>query len=238
MGSSSVIRWMVFQMMTHAPLTWANEINCYFHGQVIGCRRQIPWLEMLTNVIGSGALVHYEVGNRFKSRVVCKKASRKSWQTSPTCRSAFNIVSMDSESHVMCQQYKQNFSVGIWQDRGLLVGHNAVWSPNFYMLCNDLSSVVSRSFGIFYGYLYAKCRSSLFHAFFSGRKWWPRNRKWRPFWVDWVALVIKSLHRKKFGSSNAFSVPDGTLRSLLHLCHVLDYVFSIFHFYEVVNCKP
>ena len=30
------------------------------------------------------------------------------------------------------------------------------------------------------------------------------------------------------GSSNAFPVPDGTL---------LDYVFSIFHFYEVVNCK-
>ena len=39
------------------------------------------------------------------------------------------------------------------------------------------------------------------------------------------------------GSSNAFPVPDGTLGSLLLLCHVLDYVFSIFHFYEVVNCK-
>ena len=41
MGSSSVIRWMVFHMMTHAPLTWAYEINCYFNGQVIGSRRQI-----------------------------------------------------------------------------------------------------------------------------------------------------------------------------------------------------
>ena len=40
------------------------------------------------------------------------------------------------------------------------------------------------------------------------------------------------------GRSNAFPVPDGTLGSLLYLCHVLDYVFSIFHFYEVVNCKP
>ena len=43
------------------------------------------------------------------------------------------------------------------------------------------------------------------------------------------------------GSSNVFHVLDGTLGSFffffLHLCHVLDYVFSIFHFYEVVNCK-
>ena len=77
---------------------------------------------------------------------------------------------------------------------------------------------------------YAKCRSSPFHAFFPDRKWWARNRKWRPFGVDWVPLVIKSLHRK-MGSSNAFPVPDGTLGCLLHLCHVLDYVFSIFHFY-------
>ena len=57
MGSSSVIRWMVFHMMTHAPLIWASEVNCYFNGQVIGSRRQISWLEMLKNVIGSGALV-------------------------------------------------------------------------------------------------------------------------------------------------------------------------------------
>ena len=28
-------------MMTHAPLTWASEINCYFNGQMIGSRRQI-----------------------------------------------------------------------------------------------------------------------------------------------------------------------------------------------------
>ena len=42
---------------------------------------------------------------------------------------------------------------------------------------------------------------------------------------------------KKLGNSNAFPVPDGTLESLLYLCHVLDYVFSIFHVYEVVNCK-
>ena len=41
MGSSSVICWMVFHMMTHAPLTWAYQINCYFNGQVIGSRRQI-----------------------------------------------------------------------------------------------------------------------------------------------------------------------------------------------------
>ena len=41
MGSSSVIRWLVFHMMTHAPLTWASDINCYFNGQVIGSRRQI-----------------------------------------------------------------------------------------------------------------------------------------------------------------------------------------------------
>ena len=41
MGSSSVIRWIIFHMMTHAPLTWSSEINCYFNGQVIGSRRQI-----------------------------------------------------------------------------------------------------------------------------------------------------------------------------------------------------
>ena len=41
MGSSSVIRWMAFHMMTHAPLTWACEINCHFNGQVIGSRRRI-----------------------------------------------------------------------------------------------------------------------------------------------------------------------------------------------------
>ena len=27
-----VIIWMVFHMMTHAPMTWAFEINCYFNG--------------------------------------------------------------------------------------------------------------------------------------------------------------------------------------------------------------
>ena len=58
MDSSSVIRWMVFHMMTHAPLTRAYEISCYFNGQVIGSRRQIfTCLEMLKNIIGSGALV-------------------------------------------------------------------------------------------------------------------------------------------------------------------------------------
>ena len=31
------------------------------------------------------------------------------------------------------------FSIGICQDPDrMLVGHNAVWSPNFYMLYNDL----------------------------------------------------------------------------------------------------
>ena len=40
MGSSSVIRWMVFHMMTHAPLIRASEINCYFNGQVVGGRRR------------------------------------------------------------------------------------------------------------------------------------------------------------------------------------------------------
>ena len=57
MSSSSVIRGMVFHMMTHALLTWASEINCYFNGQVIGSADKSPWLEMLKNVIGSGALV-------------------------------------------------------------------------------------------------------------------------------------------------------------------------------------
>ena len=41
MGSSPVIRWMVFHMMIHVPLTWASQINWYFNGQVIGSRRQI-----------------------------------------------------------------------------------------------------------------------------------------------------------------------------------------------------
>ena len=41
MGSSSVICWMVFHMMTHAPLTWSSEINCHFNGQVICSHRQI-----------------------------------------------------------------------------------------------------------------------------------------------------------------------------------------------------
>ena len=57
MGLSSVIRWMVFHMMVHAPLTWASEINCYFNGEVIGSLDKSPWLEMLKNIISSGALV-------------------------------------------------------------------------------------------------------------------------------------------------------------------------------------
>ena len=85
--------------------------------------------------------------------------------------------------------------------------------------------------------LYAKCRSSPFHAFFPGRKWWPRNRKWRPFGGRLGFFGDKISSWKKLGSSNAFPVPDGTLGSLLYLCHFLDYVFSIFPFYEVVNCK-
>ena len=31
------------------------------------------------------------------------------------------------------------------------------------------------------------------------RKWWLRNRKWRPFGFDWVPLEIKTLYRKKWG---------------------------------------
>ena len=56
MGSSSVIRWMVFHVMTHAPLTWAYEINCYFNEQVIGSRRQISLARNVDKHHGSGAL--------------------------------------------------------------------------------------------------------------------------------------------------------------------------------------
>ena len=54
--------------------------------------------------------------------------------------------------------------------------------------------------------LYAKYWNSPFHAFFPDRKWWPRNRKW-PFGVDWVPLVIKSLHRKNWGVQMLFLLP-------------------------------
>ena len=57
------------------------------------------------------------------------------------------------------------------------------------------------------------------------------------FWGRLGSFGDKISSWKKMGSSNAFPVPDGTIGSLLHLSHVLDYVFSIFHFYEVVNCK-
>ena len=50
-GSSSVICWMVFHMMTHAPLTWAYEINCYFNGKVIGSHRQISLARRVLHVV-------------------------------------------------------------------------------------------------------------------------------------------------------------------------------------------
>ena len=78
-----------------------------------------------------------------------------------------------------------------------------------------------------------------FTIFFrSGSDDLPTGTQSTPSGVDWVPSVIKSLYRKKLGCSNAFPVPDGTLGSLSHSCHLLDYVFSMFHFNEVVNCKP
>ena len=111
MGSSSVIRWMVFHMMT-----WAYEINCYFDGQVISSRRQISLARNVekrhrfwgARALGSWQLIQIacrlqesvqEDPGRRVLHVVRIELAPSRW------RRAFNIVSMDSESHVMCQQY-------------------------------------------------------------------------------------------------------------------------------------
>ena len=60
------------------------------------------------------------------------------------------------------------------------------------------------------------CRGSLFSRIFPDRKWWPRKRKWRPFSIDWVYLVIKTLYRKKGRSSNAFLAPGGIIGVFIH----------------------
>ena len=73
---------------------------------------------------------------------------------------------------------------------------------------------------------------------FSGPEVMTSQPEVTTFWGRLGSFGDKISSLKKMGCSNAFPVPDGTLGSLLHLYHVLDYVLSIFHFYEVVNCKP
>ena len=92
------------------------------------------------------------------------------------------------------------------------------WSVSRSQRCvvSEFLYVVPWSFKCCYSKVWNKLRmiSSLtfmpnvgvpfFMHFFPDRKWWPRNRKWRPFGVDWVPLVIKSLHRKN-GEFKCFS---------------------------------
>ena len=46
-----------------------------------------------------------------------------------------------------------------------------------------------------------------FSRIFPHRKWWPRNRKWRPFEMDWVLLVIYKNYRNKWGVEMLFLFP-------------------------------
>ena len=56
--------------------------------------------------------------------------------------------------------------------------------------------------------LYAKCRSSLFHAFFSGPEVMTSQQEVTTFWGRLGSFGDK-ISLKKMGSSNAFPVPDG-----------------------------
>ena len=155
MGSSSVIRWMVFHMMVHAPLTWASEINCYFNGEVIGSRRQISLarnVEKHHRFWGTRALRKLAIDS---SRVwSARKRPGRHWQTSPTCRTKkphiSKLVSISQLWISLLSGPRSQHVIGL--DCGLLIGHNAVWFPNFYMLCSDLLSVINRKFGISYGW--------------------------------------------------------------------------------------
>ena len=161
MGSSSMIRWMVFHIMAHAPLTWASEINCYFNGEVIGSHRHISLarnVEKHHRFWGARAL-----GSWQSIQIACRLQESVREDTG---RRVIHVVrrKLTARSHVLvswsvypnyeyhyCRDLEASQHV-IGLDCGLLVGHNAVWSPNFYMLCSDLLSVVNRKFGISYGW--------------------------------------------------------------------------------------
>ena len=137
MGSSSVIRWMVFHMMAHAPLTWASEINCYFNGEVIGSRRQISLarnVEKHHRFWGSRAL-----GSWQSIQIACRLQESVREDTG---RRVLHVVrrELTARSHILvswsvyphyeyhyCRALEANQHV-IGLDCGLLVGHSAVWS--------------------------------------------------------------------------------------------------------------
>ena len=69
-----------------------------------------------------------------------------------------------------------------------------------------------------------------FHTFYSDRNWWPRNRKWRPFGVDWVPFCDKILFRKNERAQMLFQFLRSSLGSKLHLWRILQDVFPYFTF--------
>ena len=82
--------------------------------------------------------------------------------------------------------------------------HNAVcfMIPNFYMLCNDLLSVVDGSFGISNGFFFR----FNFCAFFT-EMMTSQQEVENPFGVYWVPLVLTTLYRKKWGFQMVFLFP-------------------------------
>ena len=60
--------------------------------------------------------------------------------------------------------------------------------------------------------------------------WWPRHRKWRPFGVSWVPLVIKLLLAIQEESSNAFPVPEDIIRA--PIAFMVCFTISIFTFWN------
>ena len=83
-----------------------------------------------------------------------------------------------------------------------------------YTKCFVQSYTVDVVFTLSYALMYCKYTWNFpFSRNFQDRKWWPRHRKWRPFGVSWVPLVIKLLLAIREESSNAIPVPEGIIRA-------------------------
>ena len=149
-------------------MVYANDNTSLIH-QIKFRRNRYPWAHPLWFVEWSSTWKHHRfwgaraLGSWQSIQIACRLQESVREDTG---RRVIHVVrrELTARSHVLvswsvypnyeyhyCRDLEASQHV-IGLDCGLLVGHNAVWSPNFYMLCSDLLSVVNRKFGISYGW--------------------------------------------------------------------------------------
>ena len=143
-----------------------------------------------------------------------------------------------------CLSVWVRFSIGICQDRDPMpVSHDAFMfhGLRIFVCCATILVVLAKGLeylkDVFQLNLYANCRNFHFTQFCRSEVM-TSNRKWWPFVTDWVALAIKPYFW--MGGWYWIECASGSwgIISVLNLWCVLQYAYSLFHFYELlVNCK-